>query len=86
MARMNQNLSGIGSTICDLSRSLADQLEALKYPEPSFASDAPASLPLDPNLQGTRMQLLETLEVLRHLVTGPSDFWFHESMFVSPAS
>lgn len=75
MAQSQQTLRSIGSTIADLSKCLAKQLQASNHPEPSFASNAPASLPITPEVQGTRMQLLESLMRLLHLVTGPSQFW-----------
>ncbi|PYI11096.1 O-methyltransferase [Aspergillus sclerotiicarbonarius CBS 121057] len=81
MATQYQNLESLGSTVSALSKSLADQLKALNQPEPSFAADAPASLPPTPEIQGVRMKLLESLEVMHHLVTGPGDFWFQGSMF-----
>ena len=83
MASSKQGVEALGSTIADLSQSLASQLEALGQPEPSFAIDSPASLPQSPDIQGTRLKLLGTLETLHHLVVGPSDFWFQQSMFVS---
>lgn len=83
MAPSKQGIEALGSTIADLSKSLANQLEALNQPEPSFAIDGPASLPQSAEIQGTRLKLLETLETLHHLIVGPSDFWFQQSMFVS---
>ncbi|RAL00866.1 O-methyltransferase [Aspergillus ibericus CBS 121593] len=85
MAAQSQNLESLGSTISALSKSLADQLKALDQPEPSFAADAPVSLPPFPDVQGIRMKLLESLEGLHHLITGSSDFWFQESMFLNHA-
>ncbi|PYH64352.1 O-methyltransferase [Aspergillus vadensis CBS 113365] len=85
MASSKQGVEALGSTIADLSKSLANQLEALDQPEPSFAIDSPASLPQSPDIQGTRLKLLETLETLHHLVVGPSDFWFQQSMFLNHA-
>ncbi|KAL4891044.1 S-adenosyl-L-methionine-dependent methyltransferase [Aspergillus ambiguus] len=73
----------LGSNIADLSRSLAGQLESLNYPLPTFDINAPASLPLDPEIQDVRLKLLENIARLQHLVTGPSDFWFQESMFLN---
>ncbi|PWY95900.1 O-methyltransferase [Aspergillus sclerotioniger CBS 115572] len=83
MALQHQNLESLGSTISGLSKSLADQLKYLNQPEPSFAADGPAALPSTIEVQGIRMKLLEALEGLHHLVTGPSDFWFQESMFLN---
>lgn len=83
MAPSKQSIEALGSSVSDLTASLAHQLEALNQPEPSFAIDAPASLPQSLEIQGTRLKLLETLETLHHLVIGPSDFWHYQSMFVS---
>lgn len=83
MSQSEQSLESLGSKIACLSKSLADQLRSLRHPLPSFEVDAPASLPHDIEAQNVRSDLLETIARLQHLVTGPSDFWFHESMFVS---
>ncbi|GLB11184.1 hypothetical protein AtubIFM57258_007604 [Aspergillus tubingensis] len=85
MAPSKQGIEALGSTIADLSKSLANQLETLNQPEPSFAIDSPASLPQSAEIQGTRLKLLETLETLHHLIVGPSDFWFQQSMFLNHA-
>ncbi|KAI2820472.1 hypothetical protein CBS115989_3602 [Aspergillus niger] len=83
MAPSKQSIEALGSSVSDLTASLAHQLEALNQPEPSFAIDAPASLPQSLEIQGTRLKLLETLETLHHLVIGPSDFWHYQSMFLN---
>lgn len=83
MVHPDQSLERIGTTIAGLLKSLADQLKALNQPEPSFAADAPTSFPQDPELQRIRLELLDSLASIQHLVTGASDFWLNGSVFVS---
>ncbi|OJK02964.1 hypothetical protein ASPACDRAFT_1853532 [Aspergillus aculeatus ATCC 16872] len=85
MGSIQPSLESLGATIAALTHSLAGQLNAAGQPQPSFAVNAPAAMPQDPKIQDARMKLLETLETLHHLVTGPSDFWFQQSMFPNHA-
>ena len=82
MAESQQTLERLGSSIAELSKSLASQLQALNHPEPSFAPNAPPSLPQTPKIQAARLQLMDSLMSFLHLLTGPREFWLHQLLFV----
>ena len=82
MAASQKTLESLGSAVGELSKNLARQLEALSYPELTSEVDGPMTLPPVPEVQMPRLQLLETLAKLTHLVTGPSDYWLQSGFFV----
>jgi hypothetical protein len=84
MAQNSPTLEGLATTIAELTKALAGQLKDANHPEPSFAADSPSSLPPTPEIQGVRLQLVEALSDLLQLATGPSDYIFQQSLFVSP--
>ncbi len=85
MAASQKTLESLGSAVGELSKNLAKQLEAISFPELTSKVDGPTTLPPVPEIQMIRMQLLETLATLNHLVTGPSDYWLQTGFFVRPS-
>ncbi len=83
MAAPQKTLESLGASVAELSKALAQLLQAANHPEPSLSADGPASLPPSPEVQGTRLQLQETLMTLLNIATGPSDFWTTGCFYVS---
>ena len=59
------------------AKSMTDLLAAHNLPTPSFASDAPPSVPFEQEyekIQIARMALIEAAETIKDLALGPDDF------------
>ncbi|KAH8659815.1 O-methyltransferase-domain-containing protein [Xylariales sp. PMI_506] len=80
MAQSSTTLQSLAASIGELTEALTSQLKAASFPEPSFDPDAPESLPPAPEVQGPRLQLIENLTKMLHLVVGPSEYYINHFM------
>ena len=81
------DLEMLGVAVAQLSKTLADRLQAADCPKPSFAADSPGTFPSDPDIRQPRLQLIEALTDLLYLATGASDYLFlHAGLFVGRLS
>ncbi|KAK9422181.1 putative S-adenosyl-L-methionine-dependent methyltransferase [Seiridium unicorne] len=67
----SRSLSELAALIQTRSASIEDALKSAGLPPPSFAVGSPLALPLSPELEDTRDELVEALDELRALVLGP---------------
>ncbi|KAK6065091.1 o-methyltransferase [Seiridium cupressi] len=67
----SRSLSELAALIQNRSASIEDALKSAGLPPPSFAVGSPLALPLSPELEDTRDELVEALDELRALVLGP---------------
>jgi hypothetical protein len=69
-------LTELAAQISKYAKSLTDLLAAQKLDTPSFAPDAPLSVPNAPEyaeIQMARMALIDAAETMRDLALGPDD-------------
>lgn len=83
MSQAKPTLESLGATMAELSKVLTTQLKAANHPEPSFAADAPVALPPTPDIRAPRLQLIETLMDMLHLVTRPSEYIFQQCFMLN---
>ncbi|KAL7793744.1 O-methyltransferase domain-containing protein [Trichoderma ceciliae] len=81
MSESEQTLDGLAARVVNLSTTLTAALQESNSPLPSFSQDAPESLSPAPEVQGPRLQLIETLMKMLHLATGPSEFMIQQCLF-----
>ncbi|KAK6086414.1 O-methyltransferase [Seiridium cupressi] len=67
----SRSLSELAALIQNRSASIEDALKSAGLPPPYFAVGSPLALPLSPELEDTRDELVEALDELRALVLGP---------------
>lgn len=73
----SRSLSDIAALIQHHSATLEDALKATPRPHLSFEVGSPLTLPLSPQLQNVRDELVENLDELRALVFGPMEYLLH---------
>jgi hypothetical protein len=75
-APQHATLTELAAQISQYAKSLTDLLAAQKLGTPSFAPDAPPSVPNAPEyaeIQVARMALIDVAETMRDLALGPDD-------------
>jgi hypothetical protein len=73
MAEESPTLTGLAAKISAAAVSIESYLKKNNHPAPSFHPDAPSSMPLVPEVQQARYELLSALSDLELLVQGPFD-------------
>ena len=79
-APQSPTLTDLASQISAHAKSLSDLLVEANMPAPSFASDAPPSVPHEPEnekIQMARMALIGAAQAIRDLALGPDDYIKH---------
>ncbi|EHK16303.1 uncharacterized protein TRIVIDRAFT_196109 [Trichoderma virens Gv29-8] len=80
---MNQpdlTLESLAARVLNLTTVLTTALQERNSPQPSFSQDAPDFLSPAPEVQGPRLQLIETLTKMLHLATGPTEYLLHQCL------
>lgn len=83
MAQSDLTLESLAARVVDLTTTLTTALQERNSPQPSFSEDAPEFLSPAPEVQGPRLQLVETLTKMLHLATGPTEYLIQQCLFVS---
>ncbi|KAH6658135.1 S-adenosyl-L-methionine-dependent methyltransferase [Truncatella angustata] len=73
---VSRSLSELAALIQSHSASIVNTLESHGHPQPSFTVGSPLVLPLSPEVEDTRDELVEALDELRALVLGPMGHLF----------
>jgi hypothetical protein len=75
--RQSLTLTDLAAQISAHAKSMSDLLAEANMPAPSFAPDAPPSVPLEPEyekIQMARMALIGAAQAIRDLALGPDDY------------
>ncbi|KAL7943599.1 O-methyltransferase domain-containing protein [Trichoderma barbatum] len=81
MDQSNLTLEGLAVRVLNLTTALTTALQEHNSPQPSFSRDAPDFLSPAPEVQGPRLQLVETLTKMLHLATGPTEYLIQQCLF-----
>lgn len=86
MANTTLTLTSLTAQIASSAAAIQQHLERNKLQGPSFAADAPISLPADPELENARTTLIAAASSLQCLATGPADFMKLQAVTVCTSS
>lgn len=82
MLESEPTLNGLAATITEAAKAITCYLEANGLPTPSFAEDSPPGYPRVPDVAIPRLNLINALFELQHLILGPFDDIFTTPLFV----
>ncbi|KAH0522998.1 hypothetical protein TsFJ059_008058 [Trichoderma semiorbis] len=80
MAQSDLTLESLAARVVELTTTLTTALQERNSPQPSFSEDAPELLSPAPEVQGPRLQLVETLTKMLHLATGPTEYLIQQCL------
>ena len=82
MAQSQDTLNNLASRVAHHARAISSYINDHGLIAPSFAADNVAEYPKVPEVQGARLELIESLIDMLHLAIGGSEYIVTQSMVV----
>jgi len=77
MSASPSRIAELAATVAQHTKKIDDYLTARNLPQPSFEADGPANVGLLPNIEASRIAVLQASQELNDLLQGPRDLLFN---------